>query len=330
MKAIAISHHGDCNSFMEINVPAPFARPGHVVIDVRATSLNPVDTKIRRGSEGTQGLTFPAVLHIDVAGVVSSVGDGVTRFKPGDEVYGAFGGIVGIPGALADQLEADADMLAIKPRSLSFGDAASLPLIGITAWEALIDRASIKPGDHVLVHGGTGGVGHIGIQLAKVMGAQVATTISTEAKAVIARGLGADSIIFYRNESTQDYVQRITQGDGFDTVFDTLGGDVLQHSFIAAKRKGHVVSLIGYDTYDLSEMHFKALRLDFVFMAISIIHNEGRKHHGNILERLAILVDRGLVKTLIDERHEFSVAGASAAHARLESGEAIGKVIIER
>jgi NADPH2:quinone reductase len=146
----------------------------------------------------------------------------------------------------------------------------------------------------------------------------------------MARQLGADEIIFYNSETPQEYSQRITEGKGFDTVFDTLGGEVLQNSLKAAKLKGHVVSIIGYDSYDLTEMHFKALRLDFVFMAISIIHNEGRKHHGEILQRLAALVDRGLVKPLIDERHDFTAAGVSAAHDRLESGRAIGKVVIER
>ena len=255
----------------------------------------------------------------------------MTRFNPGDEVYGCFGGIVGIPGALADQMEVDAQMLALKPKSLSFGEAASLPLVAITAWEALIDRASIKPNDNVLVHGGTGGVGHIGIQLAKVLGARVSTTVSTPEKAEIARRLGADEIIFYNSETPEEYSQRITEGKGFDTVFDTLGGEVLQNSLKAAKLKGHVVSIIGYDTYDLTEMHFKALRLDLVFMAVSIIHNQDRKHHGEILQRLAALVDRGLVKPLIDEqRHDFTAAGVSAAHDRLESGRAIGKVVIER
>lgn len=330
LKAIAINQHGDCHVFVDIETAHPIARPGHVIVDVRATSVNPVDTKIRRGSEGTDGLTFPAILHLDVAGIISSVGAGVTRFRVGDEVYGCFGGIVGIPGALAEQIEADADMLALKPRSLSFGEAASLPLVAITAWEALVDRASIKPNDSVLVHGGTGGVGHIAIQLAKIRGAHVSTTVSTPEKAEIARRLGADEVIFYRNETPQDYTQRITQSNGFDTVFDTLGGEVLQHSLKAAKRKGHVVSIIGYDTYDLTDMHFKALRLDFVFMAISIIHNDNRKHHGDILERLAALVDRGLIQPLIDQRHEFTPAGVSAAHARLESGHAIGKIIIER
>lgn len=330
MKAIAIFNHGQSDVFREIETASPTARSGHVVIDVKATSVNPVDTKIRNGSEGTDGLSFPAILHMDVSGVVSSVGEGVSKFKVGDEVYGCVGGIVGIPGALAEQVEADARLIAHKPASLDFGDAASLPLVAITAWEALVDRAFIKPGDAVLVHGGTGGVGHIGLQLAKLMGARVATTVSTPEKAEIAQSLGADDVVLYRHETPEDYTRRITDGAGFNTVFDTLGGSVLTNSFTAAKIKGHVISIIGYDKYDLTDMHFKALRLDLVFMAVSIIHDLDRSHHGEILRKLSNLVDRGLVKPLIDKRYPFTVEGVKAAHDRLESGAAIGKVIIAR
>jgi NADPH2:quinone reductase len=330
MQAIVINEHGDSQVFEDLQLPNLTPRPGHVVIEVRATSVNPVDTKIRQGSEGTAGLTFPAVLHMDVAGVISSVGEGVDTFKVGDEVYGCAGGVVGIPGALAEQMEADANLIAIKPKSLSFGEAAALPLVSITAWEALVDRASIKPMDDVLIHGGTGGVGHIAIQLAKAMGARVTTTVSTDEKAQIARSLGADEVANYRSESPEQYSQRVTDGKGFDTVFDTFGGEVLQNSLKAAKLKGHVISIIGYDTYDLTDMHFKGLKLDLVFMPIQIIHNVEREKHGEILRRVAALVDRGQVKPLIDQRYPFTRQGAGAAHDRLESSKAIGKIVIAR
>jgi NADPH2:quinone reductase len=330
MKAIVINQHGDSQVFEDLELPDVIARPGHVVIDVRATSVNPVDTKIREGSEGTAGLTFPAILHMDVAGVISAVGEGVIGFNVGDEVYGCAGGVVGIPGALAEQMEADAKLIALKPKSLSFGEAAALPLVSITAWEALVDRASIKPMDDVLVHGGTGGVGHIAIQLAKAMGARVTTTVSTPEKAAIAKKLGADEVVFYNAETPEQYTQRITGGKGFDTVFDTFGGQVLQNSLKAAKLKGHVISIIGYDTYDLTDMHFKGLKLDLVFMPIQIIHNVEREHHGDILRRVAALVDQGLVKPLIDQRYPFTRQGAGAAHDRLESAKAIGKIVIAR
>jgi NADPH2:quinone reductase len=330
MKAIVINQHGDSQVFEEWALPNSTARPGHVVISVCATSVNPVDTKIRQGSEGTAGLTFPAVLHLDVAGVISAVGEGVTQFSVGDEVYGCAGGVVGIPGALAEEMEADANLIALKPKTLSFGDAAALPLVSITAWEALVDRATIKPMDDVLIQGGTGGVGHIAIQLAKAMGANVSTTVSTQEKGAIARSLGADELAYYNDETPEAYTQRLTGGKGFDTVFDTFGGAVLQNSLKAAKLKGHVISIIGYDTYDLTDMHFKGLKLDLVFMPIQIIHNVDRHHHGDILRRVAALVDRGLIKPLIDGRYPFTPEGAGAAHDRLESGKAIGKIIIDR
>lgn len=173
MQAIAIKRHGGVDVLQTIDVDIPEAATGEVVIRVEATSVNPVDTKIRQGSEGTDGMQYPAILHMDVAGTVTQVGQGVTGFAVGDEVYGCVGGIVGMPGTLADYVAADARLLALKPASLNFAQAAALPLVAITAWEAIVDRANITLNDKVLVHGGTGGVGHIGVQLAKAQGAHV-------------------------------------------------------------------------------------------------------------------------------------------------------------
>jgi len=169
-----------------------------------------VDTKIREGSEGTAGLTFPAILHFDVAGEIASVGDGVPRFSVGDKVYGCAGGVSGIPDALSDFMEADADLLAYMPKNLSFGEAAALPLVGITAWEALVDRADIRPRDRVVIQGGTGGVGHIGVRIARVMGARVTAAVSTSEKGDIARSLGAEDIILYPDETAENAVGRLT------------------------------------------------------------------------------------------------------------------------
>jgi NADPH2:quinone reductase len=330
MRAIVIRQHGSVEVLEEIELPDPMPRPGHVIIDVKATSVNPVDTKIREGSEGTAGLTFPAILHFDVAGVVSAVGEGVSRFVVGDRVYGAAGGVVGIPGALADRMEADADLLAIMPSNIAFGEAAAIPLVGITAWEALVERASIAPRDEVLIQGGTGGVGHLAVQIARARGARVTAAVSTPDKADLARRLGAEEIILYRDEAIESAVERITGRRGFDVVFDTVGGPSLQTSLKAARIKGHVVTIIGYDTYDLTDMHFKALRLDLVFMPIQLIHGVDRDAHGAILARLAKMVERQELMPVIDSRHAFTAEGARAAHARLESGRSLGKIVIER
>jgi NADPH:quinone reductase len=330
MQAIVIRAHGDSNVFENMEIPTPEPRPGYVVVAVKATSVNPVDTKIREGSEGTDGLTFPAILHFDVAGIVHAVGEGVTRFKVGDHVYGCAGGVVGIPGALADYMEADADLLALMPRNLSFGQAAAVPLVGITAWEAMIDRPRIAPRDEVVIQGGTGGVGHIAVQLASAMGARVTAAVSTEDKATIARELGAENIILYRDEEPEQAVARLTGGRGFDVVFDTVGGPSLQASLKLARLKGHVVSIIGYDRYDLTDMHFKALRLDLVFMPIQLIHNVDRHLHGEILRKLAAMIEAGSVIPLVDSSYAFTPTGVAEAHRRLESGEAIGKIVIAR
>lgn len=330
MKAIVIQAHGDSDVFEIMEVPQPVARPGHVVIEVQATSVNPVDTKIREGSEGTEGLTFPAILHFDVAGIIHSVGDGVTRFKAGDHVYGCAGGVVGIPGALADYMEADADLLALKPSNLSFATAAAVPLVGITAWEAMVDRAKVAPRDEVAIQGGTGGVGHMAVQLAHAMGARVTAAVSTPEKADLAQKLGAENIILYRDEDPEAAVARLTGGRGFDVVFDTVGGPSLQTALKLAKLKGHVISIIGYDRYDLADMHFKALRLDLVFMPIQLIHGIDRHLHGEILRKLAAMIERGSVTPLIDSAHAFTPQGVAAAHRRLETGAAIGKIVIAR
>jgi NADPH:quinone reductase len=330
MRAIVIQKHGPSDVFEELERPTPTPRAGYVLIAVQATSVNPVDTKIREGSEGTAGLTFPAILHFDVAGTIEAVGEGVDKFKIGDRVYGCAGGVVGIPGALADYMEADADLLAHMPSSLGFAEAAAVPLVGITAWEAMVDRARVTPRADVLIQGGTGGVGHMAVQIARAMGARVTAAVSTLEKATIAEKLGAEDVILYRDEEPEAAVARLTGGRGFDVVFDTVGGSSLQASLKLARLKGHVVSIIGYDTYDLTDMHFKALRLDLVFMPIQLIHDVDREAHGAILRKLAELIDGGSVTPLIDSRHPFTTEGVAAAHRRLESGAALGKIVIAR
>ena len=174
-----------------------------ILIQVKATSLNPLDTKIRSGVFAKFPPEFPAVLHGDVAGIITEVGEGVTDFKVGDEVYGFAGGVKGTSGALAEYMAADARLLANKPKNLSFAEAAALPVVAITAWEALVKRANIGAGDEILIHGGAGGVGHVAIQLAKWLGAKVYTTVSSPEKAQIAEEFGADVVINYKEMSVQ-------------------------------------------------------------------------------------------------------------------------------
>lgn len=176
MRAMVIDRQGPSSVFHEAERPCPQTRPGHVLIRVRASSVNPVDYKIRSGMPIAPD--FPAVLHGDVAGEVVEVGEGVSDFAVGDAVYGCAGGVSGTQGALAEYMLADARLLAPKPSNLSMEQAAALPLVGITAWEGL-ERTRVIAGANVLVHGGTGGVGHMALQLARTLGATITTTVST-------------------------------------------------------------------------------------------------------------------------------------------------------
>lgn len=223
MKSQIIQSFGEPSVFQYKEISKPELKPGHVLIQVKATSVNPIDTKVRAGAVPAVAPEFPAVLHGDVSGLVSAVGEGVTEFKIGDEVFGCAGGFRGTGGALAEFMLADADLLAHKPKNLTMEEAAALPLVSITAWEALFNRARLIPGQNILIHGATGGVGHIAIQLAKWGGATVYTTASSQEKLEIGTRLGADITINYREESVHDYVQKYTNGKGFDVVFDTVG-----------------------------------------------------------------------------------------------------------
>lgn len=329
MKAQVIERYGGPEVFEERDVEKPGVKAGHVLIRVEATSVNPVDYKIRMGSVPA-GPEFPAVLHGDVAGVVEEVGEGVTAFSPGDEVYGCAGGFAGMEGgASAEYLLADADLLAKKPESLTMREAAALPLVSITAWEILITRANVGPGQNVLVHGATGGVGHVAIQIARAAGATVFATGSSDEKLRLARELGADVGINYRERSVDDYVAEYTGGRGFDVVFDTVGGENLTRSFEATRPEGQVASIATHETYDLSPLHDKSLSLHVVLMLIPLVSGEGRAHHGEALGRLTRLVDSGRLKPLLDETR-FGLFEAADAHERLESGDAFGKVTMAR
>jgi NADPH2:quinone reductase len=233
MKAQVVTQFGDPSVFKTVDMAKPKIKPGYVLIRVLATSVNPVDYKLRAGNFPPIMPDFPAVLHGDVAGVIEEVGSGVSAFKVGDEVYGCVGGLKGEDGALAEFMLADAKLIAKKPRTLSMAEAAALPLVTLTAWEALFERVKISKGQKILVHGGTGGVGHIALQLARWAGADVYTTVSTPEKADIAKSLGANEVINYRTETVDDYVKRLTQGNGFDVVFDTIGGSNIDTSIAA-------------------------------------------------------------------------------------------------
>ena len=329
MKAQIINQFGDAHCFETMELPKPKLKPGHVLIRVLATSVNPVDYKIRSGKFPVITPPFPAVLHGDVAGIIEEVAPDVTTFKPGDEVFGCAGGLIHSDGALAEFMLADARLLAKKPRALNFPEAAALPLVSLTAWEALREKIHINPGQNILVHAGTGGVGHIGIQLAKEAGARVYATISSPEKAAIAKSLGADDTINYREEAVEDYVKRLTDGKGFDVVFDTIGGENIDRSLAAISLYGNVITIQAHSSHNLSPLHAKSGSLHVVFMLLPLIHDIQRERHGKIMTEIAKLADQGKIKPLIDS-HVFTFEEVGQAHALLESGNAIGKIVISR
>lgn len=325
MRAQVLNDYAD-GTFTETGVPRPVAGPGQVLVRVVASGVNPIDYKIRTGAAPYAMPELPAILGTDLAGVVEALGEGVTAFKVGDEVYGLTGGVRGLQGSLAEYAAVDADLLAPKPRNLSMREAAAMPLVFLTAWEGLVDRAGVHAGQRVLVQGGAGGVGHMAVQIALAHGAQVFATASAQKREIV-ESYGATAID-YRQSSVADYVAQYTDGAGFDLVYDTVGGQTLDDSLIAARTYGHVLSCYAFGTHNLASGSLRCVTLSGIFVLLPMLSGEGRAHHGEILRAATRLVEDGKVKPLLDPR-QFNLAQAHAAHDAQESGNAIGKIVID-
>jgi len=312
--------------FQRIELPDPIPGPNQVLVKICASGVNPLDTKIRAGKAAHAKQPLPAVLGLDMAGIVEEAGRNVTGFKPGDEVYGMVGGVGGLQGTLAELIAADRDLLAHKPDNLSMRQAAALPLVAITAWEGLVDRAKVRPDQTVLVHAGAGGVGHVAVQLARAYGAKVFAAVSPDKKKIV-ESFGAVPID-YRSSSVDEYVAEMTDGKGFDIVFDTVGGATLDSSFVSVKRyTGHVVSCLGWGTHSLAPLSFRGATYSGVFTLLPLITGEGRAHHGEILTEVRAIVKAAKLKPLLNDR-SFSVQEIAAAHTLIESSSS-GKVVVE-
>ncbi|WP_370127189.1 zinc-dependent alcohol dehydrogenase family protein [Streptacidiphilus sp. EB103A] len=309
------------------DIPRPVPGPGQVLVKIAASGVNPLDTKIRAGLAAHARAALPAVLGLDLAGTVEEVGPQVTGFAVGDEVYGLSGGVGDLQGSLAQYAAADARLLAHKPATLTMREAAALPLSIVTAWEGLVDRAKVGPGHKVLVHGGAGGIGHVAVQIARARGAEVFATASA-ADAAVVRKLGATAIDYATTE-VQEYVAAHTGGEGFDIVFDTVGGTVLDNSFTAVRvYTGHVLSALGWGTHGLAPLSFRGATYSGVFTLLPMLTGHGREHHGEILREAASLADAGLLKPLLDPRR-YSLDTVAQAHAAVEDGSAHAKIVID-
>ncbi|WP_296994739.1 zinc-dependent alcohol dehydrogenase family protein [Thalassospira sp. UBA1131] len=305
MKAQILKSFGGPEAFELQDVAKPVPQAGQVLVRVHATSINPLDYQVRRG-DYSDLVPLPAITGHDVSGVVESVGPGVTSFVPGDEVWYTpqiFDG----DGSYAEYHVASENIIGRKPSSLNHLEAASLSLVGGTAWEALIGRVALRVGESILVHGGAGGVGHVAIQIAKAIGAKVFTTVREE-NFEFARSIGADVVIDYTKEDYASAILRETDGQGVDVVFDTLGGDTLSRSPDVLAQLGRVVSIVDIaQPQNLIEAWGKNASFHFVFT---------RQNRGK-LDELSTLVERGQLRPHVGA--VYSLEDISLAHARLET-----------
>ena len=329
MKAIELRKLGGPAVLELVDRPIPeLSGSTQVLVRMKAAGVNPIDTKLRsNGVLIPDGL--PAVLGCDGAGIVEAVGEAVTRFKPSDEVWFCHGGLGGPEGNYAEYAIVDESVAQSKPRALSFEEAAAAPLVLITAWEALYDRARMHEGQTVLVHAGAGGVGHVAVQLAHLAGARVAATVSSPEKAEFVHNLGAEYCINYREEDLVEAVMDWTEGRGVDIAFDTVGPEVFRGTIPAMAHYGDLVTILdpGPDL-DLKEARNRNLRISLELMLTPMLHDlpKARAHHGEILRRRGERIDQGKLHIKVAET--FPLAQAADAHRLLEEGHTMGKIVL--
>ncbi len=330
MKAILATAPGspDVLQLRDIAIPA-LPSPHHLRVKLAAASVNPIDTKLRAKPVYFPD-KLPAILGCDGAGVVEAVGEKVTRFKVGDNVFFCNGGFGDEPGNYAEYTTLHEEHCAKMPVNIGFAESAALPLVFITAYEALVERANLQAGQTVLIHAAAGGVGHVALQLASHLGARVAVTVSDELKAEFARSLGAEKIINYK---TQDFVQETlhwTDGKGADVVFDTVGGETFIRSLNAARVYGKVVSLLStpLSLADTQLARLRNLSLDYELMLTPQVMNmhDERVRQRKILEQGAALMEAG--KLTVQISHQLPLEQAAEAHRLIEAGGMVGKVVL--
>ena len=332
MKAVVLTGAGGVEMLKLVDFADPvITNPQDVLVRLHAAGLNPVDYKLRRAG-GFYPDRLPLILGCDGAGVVQEIGDAVTKFKVGDEVFFFNGGMGGDDqGNYAELTAVHQDYLAAKPQSLSMVEAASVPLVWLTAWESLFDRYSLQTKETVLIHGGAGGVGYIAIQIAKYAGATVFTTVSSAEKAEFVRSIGADHWINYREENFVERVLILTDGQGVDLVFDVVGGQVFADSFPATRVYGHLVTLdeINFSKAEVKVAKLRNLTLGYELM-LTPMHfkmHATRVRQTQMLVEAARLIDSGHIRVVVN--HIFSMEDIHKAHQILESGHSIGKTVIK-
>ncbi|MEK6189766.1 MAG: NADP-dependent oxidoreductase [Carnobacterium alterfunditum] len=310
MRAVIIEEYGGKEKLKETEVPMPIAKSHQVIVKERATSINPIDWKLREGYlKEMIPWEFPIILGWDVAGEIAEVGSEVTDWKVGDRVFAR-------PettrfGTYAEYTAVDDNLLAYIPETISFEEAAAVPLAGLTAWQALFDYGKLAAGEKILIHAGSGGVGTYAIQLAKSKGAFVIST-ATEKNRDLLLSLGVDQFIDYKNEDFTEILNDV------DVIFDTMGGEVLKNSFKVVKpHTGRIISIVAEADKELIE------NADVAF------HNIWLEPNGKQLTELANLMEQGKVKSIIGATYPLSEKGIYDAHAMSETHHAVGKIVIK-
>lgn len=321
---------GDPEVLQLQDIPQPnIEKDTEILVRLKAAGVNPIDTKLRKRGTFYPDQT-PAVLGCDGAGIVEAIGSAVSKFNIGDEVYFCNGGLGGPTGNYAEYAVIDERFAAKKPASLSFAEAAAAPLVLLTAWEALYDRARLQAGQKVLIHAGAGGVGHVAIQLAKLQGAEVCTTVGDEEKAEFVRQLGADLAILYKET---DFVQATldwTDGEGADIVFDTVGGETFYKSCPAVRVYGDIVTILEPAPEDgnLKVARLRNLRISLELMLTPMFQGlvKYQEDQAKILQQCATMIDEGRLKIHLGKT--FPLQEAVAAHRLQETGSMTGKIVL--
>jgi len=331
MKALVFKHYGGADQIAFADIPRPRPGPDEILVRVHAAGLNPIDCMVPKGAfKPILRFQLPATLGSDLAGVVVEVGNRVTRFKPGDAVFASIFDLG--TGALAEFALVPENAGALKPADLDFVQAASIPMVGLTSWQALKERAHLKPGQKVFIPAGAGGIGTFAIQLAKYLGAKVGTTTST-GNVELVRSLGADEVIDYKKQEFEGVLR------DYDAVLGTVRGDALEKSLRILRPKSTVVSLIGPPDAAFARARGMNFVMVFVFGLMSrkiiraankrgveysflFVHPDGRQ-----LAEIGELLGTGRIRPVIDRVFPFEQAKDALAY--LEKGRAKGKVVVK-
>ncbi|MBB1073188.1 zinc-binding dehydrogenase [Rhodoferax sp. 4810] len=330
MHAIVMHTPGDPSVLQYVELPKPQLNSSTaLLVQLKAAGVNPVDTKIRAKGPMLINTNSPTVLGCDGAGIVTAIGSEVTRFNPGDAVWFCYGGLGGLTGNYADYILIDETIAQPMPHTLDFIHAAAAPLVLITAWEALYDRAQLHSNQTVLIHGGAGGVGHVAIQLACLRGARVATTISNNEKAALVRELGAECVINYRDTDMNTAIAEWTQGRGVDVVLDTIGPEVFRQSIPLVAPYGNLVTILNPGgEFDWIEARVRNLRISLELMLTPQLRTlpDALLAQGRILQHCAQWFDSNQLRIHIAAT--MPLAEAAAAHQQLEAGGMMGKLVL--